>query len=461
MEVENTTFGVEFCIKNHLVFNALKNKLISQEDLLSYLQCKPVTDDNLIAYRHAILFDSSSNQEVNGCHFLIGCPIEYGAVYALSDMPLLIQVFADDEEKKDAGNYIYRGVMLLHKDPVFSDKIKLICDKDCGSQVRMEDITLMIRSRSEKVFSALTFSSTNTILNILLRCDWIEMFDLVYHPSFLNNLLDRCKDIAQQIPAYWQVMADKYKKYLTKCFKEGLIFPSKELPTCIKEVFPDFFPYASDFFSDLAWFIYLLPLRLQGYLLGYPIHHRVPSHEELIPSLLIISKDGIDGYIARYKAGLVDSLKQPPNPVFGSISDLDQVNTKDSLEEDIFDYPIFDIIPFFENNKIYYFTRPEFETLYEKKKNIWTNVDLTSNMYHLIAMRETLAEKLYLPPSAPMKDLLENVTESKLVYIDGVVAFTHDEEEGEEEDNTESSVISLPPNISQVLMSYLMGSSVR
>jgi hypothetical protein len=110
-------------------------------------------------------------------------------------------------------------------------------------------------------------------------------------------------------------------------------------------------------------------------------------------------------------------------------------NEQDSLTNAINDYSPFDIFPYQHGHFIYFFTRPEFATLVEKKKNFWTGEDLPEAVVAAVTERLKIAAKLGLPTSEPLKDMWPTIV-SGCVGERGEVAQEPESEEASSLVNT-------------------------
>ena len=453
--------NLERYISLGLVYNTLELGLVSSENLLSHLLTNPVSDNTLIAYRHLLLKVPGNQHYYNGTHFLIKAAPEYGAIYCMSQSPSMIKPTPESDEV-DVGIFVYKGVLLMQQQPILAHKIKIITDQILV-QLRQSDITLAIRARSEKILGSISNRLDQNVFNASLEVDWLDRLNKHYvHTSNIpgsprkicgfHKILMACQQKSTDLPEYWQKMSLRYKELLQGIFNVGKVLPNKELPNKIKSLFPDFFPAITESFTDKAWFIYQLPTYLQGYILGYPIHEKSPSREELNEALKRLSNLGVDVYVDTYIALhkiLLDKLVGT-SLGFLCVDTINCVNEKDTLEESIYSYSCLDIISVDHDNKRYFFSRPEFPTLIEKGRNHWTNLELSTNEIVLIMVRDALTQVFRLPTAVPMRDLLNNIEKYTPKISEGSHVYLEDPGK-----DTEGETLVLPADLSRFFFNLL------
>ncbi len=391
-----------------LVYNALEMNILQVEDILGYLISAQVNDNTLVAYRHLLLRVSGDRHYYKDTHFLARAAPEYGAIYAMSNQATTIRPRPDGDEM-EAGMFYYKGVLLMQQQANLAHRIKIITDQ---TNIRLQpgDISLVVKARSEKLLSVIATRLSQNIFNAAVEVDWIEKIERYYFPEKLSNILTNFRQRSNLLPLYWQKIAPRCQDFLKKIFTAGRILPDRDLPTKIKSLFPDFFPAITNAFTEKAWFIYQLPAYLQGYVLGYPIHEKNPSRDELNCALQTLSIIGVEQYTSNYEEKHKAILCGTPGSNLGfSPINVIVVNESNTLEESSFSYSALDAISFDVGNKRYIFTRPEFKTLTEKGRNPWTNLDLPFEDIALISAREALAQVFLLPSPVPLKDLLNNI----------------------------------------------------
>lgn len=410
---------MEAYVNLYRVYNALQLGIINTEQVLEYLLSAEITDATLIAYRHLLLKVPGDQHYVKGVHFLSKAPPVYGAVYALSSAPKMIKVTPNGEEQ-DSGMFVYLGVLAMQEDPNFAEKIKLICDVTTTKFI-IASIPLVIRSRSEKILDRIDPRFYNTAFKIVLEVDWIEKVKFFASIQGLEIILKTCKDRSAE---YGQRIIPLYKNIIEEFWNNRLFLPNKDIPKKIQEVFPDFFPKFMEKLSSTAWFISQLPSHIQGYILGFPIHLRKASSTELKFALLRLSEIGAEKYAQEYAMNHKIFYLQKPEVMLGfSNVCKNEVNDKDTLEEDVFSYPCFDVISIERDDKRYYFTRPEFNNLIKTGKNHWTMLPLFYEEMVLISARIDMTNSFQFPDSLPMLDLLNKIETYTPVIVNGQVTL--------------------------------------
>lgn len=444
-----------------LVYTALEVNLLQVEDVLSYLITTQVSDNTLIAYRHLLLRVPGDRHYYKDNHFLTRAAPEYGAIYAMSNQAVTIRPRPDGDEM-EAGMFYYKGVLLMQQQVNLAHRIKIITDQ---TNIRLQpgDISLVVKARSEKLLSLITTRLSQNIFNAAVEVDWIEKIERHYFPEKLSNVLNNFQQRSNLLPLYWQKIAPRCQEFLKKIFTAGRILPDRDLPGKIKSLFPDFFPAITSTFTEKAWFIYQLPTYLQGYILGYPIHEKNPTREELNCTLQTLSIIGVDQYTSNYEEKHKAILTGTPGHQLGfSPVSVIVVNENNTLEESSFSYSALDTVLYDVGNKRYIFTRPEFKTLTEKGRNPWTNLDLPFEDIALLSSREALAQVFLLPSPVPLKDLLNNIETYIPRLTGGSRVYLQDPDTASEEAAIEAQLgmslqdalsgLPLPPQFSQAIL---------
>lgn len=374
---------MEEYIRYGLVYSAYNLGLIDSKEILKHLQTTPVTTQTLLAYQHLLLHDIDQN--IEGEHFIINAPMEYGALY-----------MTKYEEEGDLGPYLYKGILKMSTDFKFRNKIMILGGELVG--INKEDIPLAIQARNKHV---LQFKIKNedfeAIFNALVATDWFEEKDLLkafYNHQFFENLLEMCSD-KKELPDYWEKISSHYKSLVEYIFENSLLIPNVKYPKLIADLFPDFFSFPIDKLTEKEWFIYQSPSHMQGYLLGYPIYMMNPTREELLKDLFYISEKGIDDFSSQ--------LREKHKSYWESFSKK-LFNEEDTLHEDIFSYPLFDVVGICYRDGIWLITRPEFKNILELDRNPYTNSPLGWVEKLPIIMRDVIAETYMIPNPLPVKD---------------------------------------------------------
>jgi hypothetical protein len=149
--------------------------------------------------------------------------------------------------------------------------------------------------------------------------------------------------------------------------------------------------------SDEYQRIAIYPIGVRTYILGLSCFPKVPSKKTLDEALVTLSKMGVDDYVNMILS------KQ----VYENHSEDKIANTEDTLFEKPENYVSLDRFDLEENGKIYQFTRPEFKKLFTDKKNFWTKQSISYSDLYSLQIRIQLCKELNLPPSEPLKILIE------------------------------------------------------
>lgn len=432
---------IEKYISSYLVYNALQLDLLKLEELLAYLQTVPTSDENLIAYRHALLTSPGDKHYCQGYHFLCQAPIEYGAIYAFSNQPpnLCTQPESDPVE---AGSLYYKSIILMHNNPVLANKVMMITD-----QVNFplhDDVSLIVKARSQQLLEKIAPKLHSCVFEIAQEVDWFDCIEEYYHPAYFNQVIDTYQKKVTNLPLYWERIRDKCRGFLEQIVSSYRYFPEKSIPEKIKALFPDFYPSFTRTFSEKAWFIYQLPPFLQGYVLGYPIHLKSPSRSELDLALLNLSLIGVEAYATEYAIKHKQLLTSQQGVILGFSGETCQlINENDTLDYEVATYSSFDVVTSDLGVKRYFFTRPEFGSLTEKGKNHWINVPLSFEDFSLISIRTTLERTWKLPPAIPLKELINKI-DTYIPKLDGSSLYLEEPGKEDEDETLNVGIFTFP-----------------
>jgi hypothetical protein len=412
------TRKMEYYIEHALVYNALQYGLITVEEVLTYLLDHPVTTSTLIAYRHVLLASPKAEQYCGDTHFLCRASPEYGAIYANSAMPDRIKTTREGEEVSIAP-FCFPGLLLITSKPDLGHACAIICDNTntpCNSN---EDVKIMYGARSQRLLQTLG----GFIFPSALAVDWIEPMRDSYKSTLFPFLVGHCLNLKKEVPVYWKALQKPYREFIEEIWRNYGLIPHPEYPEMLQELFgEDFFTPETFSFTPLVWYLYQLPLRLQGYFLGYPIHIKIPTPSDLLPSLKSLSEKGVDKYIQEFTEKHSAIINETTAPV----------NDNDTLEESPASYSPIDVVVIEDgvSKKKYAFTRPEFDNLSKTGKNHWTNLAITTDQSFYICTRDVFAQALSLPEAVPLKDHLENIFNYKLsIQGDNIIGFHQKKEE--------------------------------
>lgn len=153
-----------------------------------------------------------------------------------------------------------------------------------------------------------------------------------------------------------------------------------------------------------AWNIYTMSNRyIMGYYLGFDPRNGMVPLPCIKTALLELSNLGIEAYINKVLS------RAPCHPheakCADCTSDVDLMLTK------ISEYSLFDIIYFYEGNKMWIITRPLFEDLLIKEINPYTRRQLPLTVLMEITARRKIAELQQLPSSGSLIEILTRLND--------------------------------------------------
>ena len=392
-------------LKYGSVFQSLLSGKISPEDILSYLldQNEPTIKD-LIAYRCVCKF--SKDQLVDTPEglkpfILLTTNQKYIGIFSLSfsDLP-----GRNDNERVEIGKKVYPVMSKLMVIDDFSQDIHLFCDS--GSMIRTElsedQINNIVDARCTHHICRLLSKLVKTP-EYFIHNDYLDPLEYIDFELYKEIFMERCEHLKQHVNLYWETIAqDLYRRVLI----ENIVIDNPNLSkTEIKrldKLFPNIFSPKLLEGSDLLFNLKKLPELIQAYLLGFPIHEYYPSSQVLETALNKLETLGLDSYVE----SIIETNKEylsDPGFIVG--------NEKDELMEPIEGYSLFDIVKIYNETHVYYFTRPGLGSILQTKKNPWSNVPLPFSILSTINSRLDTAAISGFPDSAPLKELLESLTE--------------------------------------------------
>lgn len=407
---------IQTYIENYQVYLALKYGLITYQDLLNYLVDKPGNEQNIIAYRHFLLHvqeigDKPEYHCIEDDHFLtLVEDDDYSVVYALMGFPLDIPT----EDDEDPALYFCRGTIKLYTNPGFKAFIDLILDPETstwGFVPEQTELHLKARNIKQYTIHGIDASFLPSIVKYhlfpLLREDMGTLDNIIQ-----DTIMDSLKQVSEKQPELWKYLSPEYIKILKFLYEKGKVVYREKDHQTIVALFPNLFPEEMvKNFTTLAWKLYHLPLIIQGYFLGYHLYI-TPSRKDLHPALMLLSKEGVDGYVEKYIQERKDWFEKwisiQTSTIFANYK-YELVNTINTLQEDIFSYPAFDIMFLHEGEgKCFAFTAEEFSSLLQGKHNFYTQNIISkehcSNLQYYLNFRS----EHNLPPSKTVIELLKN-----------------------------------------------------
>ena len=434
-------------VKHGSVYEALIKDFIKVEDVLNYLLNVDINCKTMVAYRAVCSFrvdqivSNNPNPIYNDKPFItITESDEYVGIYNLTICKDGEIYGRNDKERIEIARKCQRVWPKLMVMTLFSTNIHLICDSThLDLRFRTEDKWLVVAARSKKIIRKL-YNKLLVFADIWLDNDYLEPLNSLKYSSYEQTFLNRCHRLKKKAPLYWDNVAEYlYQEIVTKNIDINRPKLSRDMLVNYMDLFPSLFSEDLLNMSELSYNLSQLTPIVRAYVLGFPIQEYVPSDDTLEKSIKMLEEMGPDKYcdmvIEQNKklfsdhSGLITTFN--PNITVG--------NEEDVYTENIHNYSPFDIIKVYIDTHVYYFTRPEFPNISKTKKNIWTNKKLPMTVLATINSRIEAMMVCNLPPSAPLKTLLERTEKGTL--------YDTSEENGQEESgfNEEIPIAQLPP----------------
>ncbi len=398
-------------------YQALYKGYVSTTDILEYLLDEEVNNETMIAYRSvcqvALRTDDPDEyyQLIDNKPFVLTTDkIEYLAIYILSFGKYYGR---DDLETLAIMNKIqpvYNKLLVVNP---FSRNVRMVSDiKDRNVVLRRSDVSLLLKSRSKNYDFVDHIGDHH---DLWIDADDLKFLDVIKYKVYMNKLLERCETLEREAPGYWEHVGQPlYQEHVQEAID---ITHPKMLHSLFSRHAKLFniFPPALMEMSKLQYNIELLDEYARAYVLGFPIHKYFPSNDLISKAVSLLVDIGIENYVRiitnKTKNWLHDNTEMI-DP-FDNV-DITASNTEDTLTESIHDYSSFDIIKYCNGSHIFHFTRPEFISLLNKKKNHWTSENLPTSVLRDISHRLETSAIEDLPPSKPLIDLLKAVEEETL-----------------------------------------------
>lgn len=215
-----------------------------------------------------------------------------------------------------------------------------------------------------------------------------ELFETV-----INCSVNRCGDLSinKDAEKYWKLVSGQY----FELFKEWSSYPSaKFFLMKIGTLFPQL--------NSTSPFV-KLPIRIKRYLLGSsPDSEHMDTHTRILEGHLC--SQGPNNYIEKYVKPMVETKLKLFKAFHHLPADMSVHNDCDIMYERYTDYAPFDIIFYLEGgSRLFFFSRPEFPILLEKKVNHWTTESLSPDFLKVIAGLVDKARKYNLPESGNLE----------------------------------------------------------
>lgn len=404
------------CIEIGSVYEALHNKLISINDILQYLLKFPVNNRTMIAFKSVCNFNRLQIMDDDEPFILKTNVDEYIAIYML----YFGQKYLYGRTETESLNIARKTTSLLIKISSNNEwlyKIQLLCDI-CHTKLQpnLIDYELIVGGRCVNYIQYLLPSKQNIFINYFIENDYIDMLKCFDYSRCEDHIIIRCNYLKENASIYWNKIGFKiYFDFISS----NIDLKSPKITKLKLDKYINLFPnlFSSEILnmSPLIYNLKLLPLYIQAYVLGFPIHIYMPSRNIVDVSINILKDKGIDEYckiISTKNQIYLQSQNDYIIPIENK--QIENGNNEDALYEEPSQYNLFDVIKIYNDTHRYFFTRSEFQTLLSKRKNTWTNTDLPYSVLESINSRRVIANKYNLPKCCILSDLLKQVEDNKL-----------------------------------------------
>lgn len=235
--------------------------------------------------------------------------------------------------------------------------------------------------------------STKDLIQYTIDADWFDQYP--YVKKYYKKYIDRMYMLRQNAPLYFDKMSEQFIYQLCSMTLQDFEKLDFDLLRRTAKCFPQQFTDVD--ISDAYQRIAIYPIGVRSYVLGLSCFPKIPNKKTIDDALLTLSKMGIDDYV-----NMILTKQNYENPTEESIA-----NNEDTLFETPKSYVSLDRFDIEENGKVYQFTRPEFKKLFSDKKNFWTKQPITYSDLYSLQIRIQICKELNLPPSEPLKILIE------------------------------------------------------
>jgi hypothetical protein len=290
------------------------------------------------------------------------------------------------------------------------DTLKYLMDTKLISS---ELISLIYQTQCSVMMNALTHYKLITVQQsheYLIQHDYPNLLPIFYDKELYPLMLKRLSYVKEHLPqSYYQKLVQAYyDKWLDDpIFCQNI--EEDDLQETI-EVFKSQLQIQQLTIPEFYYRFFLYPIPYRCYLLGFNPCLDVPSHSTLLQEYKqLISMDVNDFIETKLK-------KETPT--------LDIVNPQDTMLEDPESYLPFDRLDFEDGDKVYRFTRAEFNTIIQTENNLWTNKKLPSHILYSLCNRVTIADYYKLPPACPYEELMEKALTGSLIPKDMMESIT-------------------------------------
>ena len=373
------------------------------DEHIDELNMKPSVS-NLIAYKCVCLV--SKKQLVNGKHFLLNAHDDYVCLY------YLLHGFPETTDDTD------QNLVLMKKFEHVSFKLRDL------NNYTIKYLHILANKLSSSITSlnyiekklAISARSDYYIINTdhHLFNDYMYILNSTKYEEYESIVLERCLILLDKAPLYWENVGNPMYLKIVKqhIFDNSYLISSKSLEI-YNQLFPDLLPEKWLSRSSLVYTLSTYPDVIKAYILGFPIHLYIPSKSVIETALDKLDDQGIDKYC--------EYLRDHNRKVlFSHIERFDENsidigNENDTLLESVLDYNLTDVVKYYIDSHVYFFTRAEFDSILEKGSNHWTSEPFLFGGLENILSRVNISRYYSLPPSEPIKDILIKISDGKLL----------------------------------------------
>ena len=381
------------------IYSALESKHIDSVSVLEYLLTHDsVSIDTRIAYRAVCKF-SGPEQIILDQPFILQTKCsDYLQIYFYSFMGIR-NLGRNDNETRCILEKIWSS---LSTQTFGGNHFHLICNTghEFLGNYGNDELKYIFGCRSDTFISTLDVKS---LVTFALLNDHLQPLTKLAFSEYGIRLFDRCNRLSKLLPDYWANVAEpKYRQHVISVTNNGYALGSWDLVLKYRKIFPGIF---ETLFNDgpLISNLKASSLYQQAYLLGFPIHYVCPSPKQIEEKIQMLKELGTENYCKK----LIEQQRKEFE-AHRLAHSCQVVNTENVQGDDPCEFSPLDIVYYYQDNHAFYFTRPEFDYLLEKKKNHFNNLDLSPSLLFEIQARQLTSKEFALPESKPLSLLLQD-----------------------------------------------------
>ena len=359
-------------------YHALLAEKIQLPEIYQYLLAHPVSLSTMITYRNVCRLIQEGKlkgqHRTNGKLFILETSaMEYVGIFLLTLMPKTETRDEIDELTEQEKLQLFEKqrqfyAQLASRDAQ-SQNIHYLCDTGYPSENLIfteDELACIFGGHSNKYIGQVAMTRANMI-EYALKYDYYEVLETLSYDQYFDKLLIHCENLRKCAPEYWLAVGqDVYQTYVQKHIGQLKWGDIKSHQTCFPDLIETLTADGLDFFLIQN----LKPLT-QAYILGFPIHIYEPSPQEMKDRLQSFKNTEV--FFIDRKTEVINWLKQQQDLIH---PDGIVTNTANMYGDEITAFNPFDILIYFQDRHITYFTRAEFDYLIKNKKNPWTNLPL-------------------------------------------------------------------------------------